>query len=76
MTGDAPIRAEQYWTAKDADRLKSSSRVRVLRVAGNVVHIERFYIDAGNKPHHKKDRLTVKGLRRFYTLTHEQETLI
>lgn len=73
---DAPIRPQQYWTAKESGRLKSSSRIQVISIIGDEVLIERYYTGGGRKPHHKKDRITIKGLRRFYTLTHQQETLL
>lgn len=75
MTNETPIKDGQHWVAKDPKRLKSTTLIKVLKTAGGLCTIERYYI-LGNKPHFKKDHITEKGLRRFYKLQHEQEKLL
>lgn len=72
---DGVIKPGQHWVAKDPERLKSNGQIRVIKIVEDRVIVERYYIH-GNKPHFKKDRLTIKGLRKLYKLQHEQETLL
>jgi len=73
---EAEVRPGQFWRAKDPTRLRSTSQIRILRVDKMAMcRIERYYT-VGNKPRHKKDWITVAGLRKHYTLFHDQETLL
>jgi hypothetical protein len=62
----------QTWVAKDPSRLRATSpHIQILEVSGLTCKIERF-----TRPGYRIDRITIKELRRRYTLQHEQERLV
>jgi hypothetical protein len=58
--------------AKDPSRLRATSpHIQILEVSTWNCKIERF-----TRPGYRIDRITIKELRRRYTLQHEQEKLL
>lgn len=68
------IKEGQIWKSQRPDRLRSAPEIKVVSIGINgIIHIERQY-DGNRRP--KKDSITPQGLRRYYRLLHEQESLL
>lgn len=62
----------QTWVAKDPSRLRATSpHIQILEIGIHTCKIERF-----TRPGYRIDEITIKELRRRYTLQHEQERLL
>ena len=68
------IKEGQIWRSVRPAALRSAPEIRIISIRKNgMIRIERTYTGE-SKP--KKDELTPQGLRRFYLLLHEQESLL